>query len=53
MQVYSEAATASSLLFIIVVAVFIEMISAMLFIKQEECIIIALPMIELSLKYFG
>jgi len=50
MQVYSEATTAS-LLFTTVVAAFIEMIFTM-FTKQEECIV-ALPMIELSLKYIG
>jgi len=51
MQVYSEATTAS-LLFTTVVAAFIEMIFTM-FTKREECIVTALPMIELSLKYIG
>jgi len=49
--VYSKATTAS-LLFTIVVAAFIQMIFTM-FTKQEECIVTALPMIELSLKYIG
>lgn len=51
MQMYSDATTAS-LLFTTIIA-FIKVIFTILFIKQKKCIVIALPMIELSLKYIG